>query len=70
MNERFLGWFFSGAGAVGLVLLATFIFLVVTLGAGPELTPREAFEAHLAALDAGEWALSDTYTKDECTIAA
>lgn len=33
-------------------------------------SPRAVFEAHLAALDAGEWELSDIYAKDECTINA
>lgn len=58
------------AGMIGLSLIAFLLTLILTLGGGSELTPRTAFEAHIAALDAGEWALSDTYTKAECTIAA
>lgn len=57
-------------GTLGLALIAVLFTFILTLGGGPELTPRAAFESHIAALDAGEWALSDTYTKAECTIAA
>ena len=57
---------------IGLALIAAlliFILAILTPG-GSTPGPRKAFEAHIAALDAGEWELSDTYTKDECTIAA
>ncbi len=51
-------------------LLMLFGGILFTLCTSQNFTggPRAAFELHLAALDAGEWALSDTYVKDECTI--
>ncbi len=62
---------------VGLVLAALLIgILLIAFGRDGEkviVIPagvREAFEAHLAALDAGDWELSDSFVKDECTISA
>ncbi len=58
----------------GLALVSlTLAILVAAFPSADEATdsgPRAAFEAHIAALDAGEWELSDTYARDECTIAA
>ena len=69
MGERFLRLFFSWVGATILVLLLSMIVIIVAVI--PKTSgPREAFEAHLAALDAGEWQLSDTYAKPECAIEA
>lgn len=57
-------------GTIGLVLVVALLTLILTIGDGPEFTPRTAFESHIAALDAGEWELSDTYAKPECAINA
>ena len=58
----------------GLALISlTLGILMAAFGRDGEVDdngPRAAFKAHLAALDGGDWALSDTYTKDECTISA
>jgi hypothetical protein len=71
--EQEQGWLLRlvvmGAGVVfgGLFITALLIFGGIATH-DSEIGPRDVFEAHLAALDAGDWELSDIYVKGECTI--
>ena len=67
---NFLGYLaVIGLAAIGLLLAAYGTVRLI----GDDATadgPREVFEAHLTALDNGDWRLADTYSKDECSVAS
>lgn len=55
------------AAAIFVLMIAGLLLIFSGNGSVPP-SPREVFESHLAALDTGDWAYSDTFVKDECTI--
>lgn len=74
MKDRFWRVLFGITGLVTFGLLIGILLIIFgTLRSGKEVIvinagAREAFEAHLAALDDGDWELANTYFKDGCII--
>lgn len=56
------------AVVVGMMVVILIALLLVMSRGGTAPGPADVFESHLAALDAADWRLADTFVKDECTV--